>query len=421
MPATALIDRDVLLHLQLGDEQALERLFRTSYPMLADRARSELDDPAGAPRLVEGAFLRAWHERAQFDTPESLERFLQRSVHEGAVREKSRRASLHRFEVREGVKAHAPASPIAPLADQRADTLVMDAAWEHVSAVLHAPPADAEHAANVRHDHSRHEAAQHMVAVVRRPPWIWPAVTAVVLAALMLVGARWMDRSSTDVAVTRALAAPDVRTRITRPGERATLTLTDGSRAMLGGDSKLNIPPTFGDVVRAVGLEGAASFTVHPAADRPFIVRTGQVTVTATGTAFDVRSFAGEGGTLVRVRSGSVEVRAGEQLHTIAAGQTMALRADGTMQPLDARATTERFAWADGRLVIRDRPLQEALGEVRRWTGLTLETKDPAVLARPVSVDVELGATRALIAALEKTGKVTFGYEGTHMVLRDAP
>ena len=66
MPGTATIDREVLLNLKLGDERALERLFRTSYPHLADRARAELDDPASAPRVVEGAFLRAWSERATF-------------------------------------------------------------------------------------------------------------------------------------------------------------------------------------------------------------------------------------------------------------------------------------------------------------------------------------------------------------------
>ena len=40
MPATVPIDREVLSNLRHGDEQALERLFRTNYPQLADKARA---------------------------------------------------------------------------------------------------------------------------------------------------------------------------------------------------------------------------------------------------------------------------------------------------------------------------------------------------------------------------------------------
>lgn len=414
MPATVPIDREVLTNLRLGDEQALERLFRTAYPQLADKARAELDDPAFAPRVVEGAFLRAWAERAQFETPESLERFLQRSVHEGAVREKSRRAALHRFEQREGVKPGTTGAH--PVAD-----LPVDQAWAHVSAVLHAPPIDAAHEADVRHEHSRHEAAQHLASVAKRPPWVAPVLIAVALAAAFTLGMRWMDRAGGDVAVNSALSSPDMRVRVTRPGERAALTLTDGSRAVLGADSKISIPPTYGERVRAVALEGAGSFTVQEGA-AAFHVRTPQAMVTAVGTAFDVRAFPTDPGTQVRVREGTVTVKAreGDETRTLAAGDLVEVRSDGSMRDVAADARDAAFGWADNRLVMRNRPLRDALAEARRWFGLTLLVPDSALLARPVSVDVELGATRALLADLEKSGRLTFGYEDQRMVLRDA-
>jgi ferric-dicitrate binding protein FerR (iron transport regulator) len=409
---TTPIDREVLLNMRLGDEHALERLFRTSYPQLADRARAELDDPSFAPRVVEGAFLRAWAERDQFETPESLERFLQRSVHEGAVREKTRRASLHRFEEREGIKPHPPRQ--AALADVKVDD-----AWAHVSAVLHARPADAA-VIDQRHVHSRHEAAVHMASVAKRPPWIAPIATALVLGALFLMGMRWMDRTGSDATVAAMLNAPDARLRMTRPGERAALTLTDETRAVLGGDSRLQIPKAFGDPNRAVSLEGAASFTPARNAERPFHVRTAQAMVTATGTVFDVRAVKQEARTLVRVREGTVTVRVGDEARTLAAGDAIAVAGDGSVRPLAGAARAEAFAWADGRLVFTNRPLREALGEVQRWTVLSLSVPDTRLLDRPVSVAVELGATRALLAALEKTGRLKFDYEAQRMVLRDA-
>ncbi len=410
---TTPIDREVLLNMRLGDEHALERLFRSSYPQLADRARAELDDPSCAPRVVEGAFLRAWAEREHFETPESLEHFLQRSVHEGAVREKTRRASLHRFEQREGIKPHPPHHTTAP-----ADVKVDDA-WAHITAALHAKPADAA-VIDQRHVHNRHEAAMHMASVAKRPPWIAPLATALVLGALFLMGMRWMDRSGSDAAVNNALNAPEPRLRMTRAGERAALTLTDETRALLGGDSRMRIPKAFGTPVRAVSLEGIATFTPKPDADRPFHVRTEQAMITATGTVFDVRSVPGEARTLLRVREGSVQVSAGGESHTVSAGQALDVRADGATHPLAGAAVTEAFGWADGRLVMNGRPLREALAEVQRSFGLTLSVPDSKLLDRPVSVNVELGATRALLAALEQTGRLKFDYENQRMVLRDA-
>ena len=275
--------------------------------------------------------------------------------------------------------------------------LPVDAAWAHVSAILHAPPPDAQHDADVRHEHSRHEAAQHMASVAKRPPWVAPVIIAVALAAAFTRGMRWMDRAGGDVAVNSALSSPDLRVRVTRPGERAALTLTDGSRATLGADSKMSIPPSFGEPMRALALEGAASFNVQDGGTRPFHVRTPQAMVTAVGTAFDVRAFPSDGRTLVRVREGTVTVRAreGDETRTLAAGDFVEVGANGAMRDVANDARDGAFAWADNRMVLRGRPLREAIAEAHRWFGLTLLVPDSALLARPVNVDVELGATRA--------------------------
>ena len=246
-----------------------------------------------------------------------------------------------------------------------------------------------------------------------------PLITAVVLAAAFLVGMRWMDRTSDDVRITRALAAQDVRVRSTRPGEQASMTLTDGSRAVVGGDSRLRIPPTYGEGLRAVALEGVASFTVA-SAEAPFHVRTAQATITATGTAFDVRAYPGEPRTLLRVREGSVNVVAGDQSRGVNAGEAIEVRADGTMRPVTGQVLAEGFAWAGQRLILADRPLRDALVEINRAFGLTLEVPDSALLDRKVSANVDLGSTRALLAELEKSGQLAFGYEERKMVLRDA-
>src|SRR5262245_961721 len=100
-------DATVLDDLRKGDEKALERLFRGQYNNLVTAAKSELgDQAASAPRVVEKVFTRVWNERANFTTPEALDRFVQSTVHEAAVRERSRMGALKRMEHGGGASGH---------------------------------------------------------------------------------------------------------------------------------------------------------------------------------------------------------------------------------------------------------------------------------------------------------------------------
>src|SRR4249920_1954799 len=83
----------------LRDEDALKRLFFAQHAALAEKARAKLGDEAKAlaPKVVEGAFVRAWDARAQFRSPTDIESFLAEDVNHAAARALSRRAAAHRF------------------------------------------------------------------------------------------------------------------------------------------------------------------------------------------------------------------------------------------------------------------------------------------------------------------------------------
>src|SRR5215208_533380 len=76
------------LRVPLTDESALHDAFVVEYPTLAAEARAELGAEAAAlsPKVVEGAFVRAWDSRAKFQTPAQLHQFLVEDVHHAAAR-----------------------------------------------------------------------------------------------------------------------------------------------------------------------------------------------------------------------------------------------------------------------------------------------------------------------------------------------
>ncbi len=161
MPSTFTpIDNAVLAGMQQGDEGALELLFRGHYDALLEEAKSQLEEASAVPRVVETAILRAWDQHADFQSSAELEKFLHQAVHEGAVREVSRRASVHRLESHESGSAHKSAAPTAV----RLPTV--DEAWAHLQSTLHATPDAAKKAQQA--GLSRHVAAEHMAAVGKK-------------------------------------------------------------------------------------------------------------------------------------------------------------------------------------------------------------------------------------------------------------
>lgn len=412
MPATFTpISAEILTGVRQGDEQALERLFREHYDALIAEATPHLDDASSAPKVVEGAVLRAWERHADFGSPAALEQFLHAAVHEGAVREKSRRAGLHRLESHEG-KPHVARSHVAPIS-------TVDEAWAHLRTTLHAPPPDPDHAAKVAKA-TRHAAAEHMASVAkRRNPLVTIAYVGALLATVsaILFG---IFRESPEEKVTRFLRNPEAREIISKYGQIGTVSLDDGSKATIGADSRLVIPPGFPSTVRGVRMVGTASFEVASAGELPFEVRLGDVAVVATGTRFAVNFDTANGASLVRVDEGSVNVRFGETIRPLTAGQALAIDAAGAMTEPTAAAIDEALAWTSGRLVVKDRTLRQALDQARRWYSIALIPSDMALMERTVSIDAPLDSSKSMIADLEASGNMTFGWEDKTMVLYDA-
>ena len=414
MPATLpRIDQDVLAGIRIGDERSLERLFRETFRTLTEEAATQLDDRASAPRVVEGAFRRVWEERATFSTPEALERFLHTTVSDCAARENKRLASLHRFEAGAHVRVPAHAKR----------ELTVDEAWTQLAAMLHPATTPEAHAAARAHADKlhRHDAAEHVASIGKRRLRVGPMALGAGLAAAIVAPLWWVERSSGDAAATRALASPEARVYTTVTGQQASVTLLDGSRAALGADSKLVIAPDFGTTVRATKLDGAALFTVAPGQKHEFYVRAGPATITATGTTFGVYAYPDDETAVVVVREGTVTVKA-DETREVQARRGVVVTKGGAMRDASPAELDEALGWTENRFVIANRPLRHALKAINRWYATEVVVRDSALLNRPVTVSASLQSPADAIAALEKTGKLAFGYEddGKTRVLRDA-
>ncbi len=74
-------------------------------------------------------------------------------------------------------------------------------------------------------------------------------------------------------------------------GQKANITLPDGSKVWLNSQSKLTYTADFNIKERELQLDGEAYFEVAHNADKPFIVKSHDIEVEALGTAFGMKAY----------------------------------------------------------------------------------------------------------------------------------
>ncbi|MGE5500915.1 MAG: FecR family protein [Ignavibacteriales bacterium] len=215
----------------------------------------------------------------------------------------------------------------------------------------------------------------------------------------------------------KSLANQAFRTEV---GQRSTVTLPDGSLVTLNTDTVLR---TRADGKRRLVYldKGQAYFKVAKDRRHPFVVTAAGRTVTALGTAFDVR-VNGRELTVVLVE-GKVRVE-GPPPAPPGASRRPQPSAPVAAPPGDVQATemlagselvapdnsewrlapadiVRETSWTRGQLVFDDEPLGAVVAELNRYTDRKMVIDDPMLAARPISGAFKPGDVQGFARSLQ--------------------
>ncbi|MBN1791078.1 MAG: FecR family protein [Bacteroidales bacterium] len=97
-------------------------------------------------------------------------------------------------------------------------------------------------------------------------------------------------------------------------GARSEVVLPDGSKVWLNAGSRIRYHNVFNETNRNILLEGEAYFKVAKRSRLPFIVKTGDIEIVATGTEFNVKAYSDEDFIETTLVEGKVFIRGDQQL-----------------------------------------------------------------------------------------------------------
>lgn len=220
-----------------------------------------------------------------------------------------------------------------------------------------------------------------------------------IAASLLIIVIVVFFRNGSQQTTLTATHSPAKTTYTSRPGERKSLQLPDGSVILLNAGTTVMFPPDFNVANREVYLKGEAYFKVTHNAKKPFIIHTNCIDVKVLGTEFNVKAYPEDKTTEALLVRGSVEVTLNDKsrekiilkpnhkviiqnnvTHATASPDSIVIARKTIpekMQVMDVMvnatdSTMLETSWIKNRLNFNDETLAEVAIKLERWYGVKI-------------------------------------------------
>ena len=202
----------------------------------------------------------------------------------------------------------------------------------------------------------------------------WTARIAAVMIILFGSGLLFKDYRYNKSAQLQTVAVP--------AGQRAQITLADGTKVWLNSQSTLTYASNFGRQERNVLLDGEAYFEVAKNPEKRFIVSTShQSQIEVLGTHFNVEAYEDEPDVSTTLVEGQVCFHFSDKDYlakkvVMKPGQRLVYSSTNGDVQLYATSCLSETAWKDGKIIFNNTPLDVALRMLEKRFNVTFKLKN---------------------------------------------
>ena len=205
-------------------------------------------------------------------------------------------------------------------------------------------------------------------------------------------------------------------------GEKAAVTLPDGSKVWLNSASRLSYSPESWRRERNVNLTGEAYFEVRPDSRRPFTVATDKLSVKVLGTKFNVKAYPDDAVSSSTLVEGSVEVTTPDGSYAIEPGWQVGYDAARNVTTSPARVDTDAcIAWIDNQLVFTDQTFEQIIASVERMYNIDVVFTSESIRSRRFSGTLPNNGLREFLEVISISSPVCYLVKDGQVYLSEDP
>lgn len=195
-------------------------------------------------------------------------------------------------------------------------------------------------------------------------------------------------------------------------GKHSSILLPDGTMAHLNAGSRLMYPNAFSGKTREIFLLGEGYFEVSHNAQKPFIVKTNDISVVALGTVFNVSAYPADKIIETILINGQVVIRDNSfhifKKDLVLKPNDLAAFNRETLETVSRQVNPEEYvAWHDGYLNFQSADLSRIILKVERYYNVRIILENPMLGARSITGKLLLKDDKEkVLEALASTARV---------------
>ena len=156
-------------------------------------------------------------------------------------------------------------------------------------------------------------------------------------------------------------------------GQRANLTLPDGTNVWLNARSEMRYPAVFKGNKREITLDGEAYFEVTHNEDKPFVVQTNKCNVEVLGTKFNVEAYSDSEDFCTSLMEGSVRVSdKGNPSETVLLSPNHMVSLENGQLSTSPILDFDVFRWKEGLICFRNMNFEQLMLRFEKCYGVRI-------------------------------------------------
>lgn len=197
-------------------------------------------------------------------------------------------------------------------------------------------------------------------------------------------------------------------------GGEFSLKLADGSTVWLNSESSLKFPVQFTSTCREVYLEGEAFFDIEKNEYAPFIVHSGDKTITVLGTRFNVSTYSEDPSWQVTLVQGKVAVQIANHEEKILQPSEQYSLNNNTGEIEIKTVETELYtSWLDGKFYFKGYRFEDIVRKLERWYDFQMHYQQEEIKDMYFrGVINKHNSLESILQYLEETTNITFDING---------
>lgn len=236
--------------------------------------------------------------------------------------------------------------------------------------------------------------------------------------ALLCVGIGWAVYTYTHPA--GATETPRLYTVYAEKGQRAGITLPDGTKVWLNSHTRLSYPLDYGQKVRTVRLAGEAYFEVAKDKKHPFVVKAGEMEVEALGTAFNVKAYDEDNHIIATLFEGSIRTEANHKTTLLQPNQSVCF--DRNRRQIEVHSPENpSYArmWRDNELAFNGETLRDIAVLLNRLYNIEVKFESDKIKNYRFSGVIKNNSLDNVFEIISLTAPILYETRGDTILLRE--